>query len=125
MWATRSIDHVPFVMRAGTFSKKSGVFLGDNPGKPPLGLSTQPNSWTPSLGMWRLSQHGWAMVIVGPLMDAMLHDVCVHTPSPYLKSAAMFVGFGQPSMTVDVMVKPVGVCTKLVLAGRPLEMGTR
>src|SRR5436853_7733971 len=112
-------------MRAGTFSKKSGVFLGDSPGKPPLGLSTQPNSWTPSLGMWRLSQHGWAMVIVGPLIDAMLHDVWVQTPSPYLKSAAMLVGWGQESIAVDVMVKPVGVWTKLVLAGNALEIGTR
>src|SRR5436853_1409172 len=107
-------------MRAGTFSKKSGVFLGDSPGKPPLGLSNQPSSWTPSLGMWRLSQHGWAMVIVGPLIDAMLHEVCVHTPSPNLKTAAMLVGCGQLSMAVDVMTKPVGVCTKLVLAGNPV-----
>src|SRR5437763_14021070 len=100
MWATRSIDHVPCVMRAGTFSEKSGVCFGDSPGKPPLGLSTQPSGWTPSLFWWRLSQHGWAMVIVRPLIEAMLHEVCVQTPLPYLKAAAMFVGLGQASMTV-------------------------
>src|SRR5437868_10105397 len=112
-------------MRAGTFWKKSGVFFGDSPGKPPLGLSTQPSSWTPSLFMWRLSQHGWAIVIVIPLIEATLHDVWVQTPLPKVNTAATSLGSGQLSMAVDVMVKPVGVCTKLVLAGNPLERGRR
>src|SRR5436305_508102 len=65
------------------------------------------------------------MVIVGPLIEAMLHDVCVQTPLPKVNTAAMSVGSGQLSMAVDVMVKPVGVWTKLLLAGNPRESGTR
>src|SRR3954468_19773657 len=119
------MDQVPFVISGRTFWKKFGVFFGDRPGKPPLGLLTQPSSCTPSLGMWRLSQQGCCIVIVWPLIEATLHDVCVQTPLPNVKTAAMSVGSGQLSIVVDVIKKPVGVWTNVVLAGNPVDSGKR